>query len=61
MIPESVIEKVGRDFWVIHPSLLPKYRGAAPIIDALMRGEKETGVSIIKISKGEFDAGDVLM
>ena len=26
-----------------------------------MRGEKETGVSIIKISKGEFDAGDVLM
>jgi methionyl-tRNA formyltransferase len=55
-----VIEKLSL-FWVIHPSLVPKYRGGAPIIHALMRGEKETGVSIIKISTGKFDAGDVLM
>ncbi len=43
----------------VHPSLLPKYRGAAPIRRALMAGEKVTGVSIIYLSE-ELDAGDVL-
>lgn len=42
-----------------HPSLLPLYRGAAPIQRALMKGEKETGVSIIEISK-ELDTGNIL-
>lgn len=43
----------------VHPSLLPKFRGAAPVHRALMGGEKETGVSIQKIVK-QLDAGDVL-
>jgi methionyl-tRNA formyltransferase len=43
----------------VHASLLPKYRGAAPIAWALYHGEKETGVSIIKMSV-YLDAGDVL-
>jgi methionyl-tRNA formyltransferase len=43
----------------VHPSLLPKYRGAAPIRRALMDGEKVTGVSIIYLSE-ELDAGDIL-
>ena len=43
----------------IHPSLLPKYRGAAPIQMAIAEGEMETGVSIIDVAK-EMDAGDIL-
>ncbi len=42
----------------VHGSLLPKYRGAAPVQRALMAGETETGVSIMKMVL-EMDAGDV--
>ncbi|NIA23382.1 MAG: methionyl-tRNA formyltransferase [Proteobacteria bacterium] len=44
----------------IHPSLLPKYRGAAPIRRAIMGGENETGVSIIKMEK-KLDAGGIIL
>jgi methionyl-tRNA formyltransferase len=43
----------------IHASLLPKFRGAAPIHRCLMVGEKETGVTIIAMSS-QMDAGDIL-
>lgn len=43
----------------LHTSLLPKYRGAAPIQRAIMNGEKETGVSIMYMAK-QMDAGDVI-
>ncbi len=43
----------------IHPSLLPKYRGAAPIQRALMNGEKFTGVTVFKLVKA-MDAGEIL-
>lgn len=43
----------------VHGSLLPQYRGAAPINWAIINGEKETGLSIIKLTK-EMDAGDIL-
>jgi Methionyl-tRNA formyltransferase len=46
---------------VIHPSLLPRYRGASPIQYALLNGDQETGVSIIEISKNKFDAGKILL
>jgi methionyl-tRNA formyltransferase len=42
----------------VHPSLLPKYRGAAPIHWSILNGDKETGVSIIDISE-KLDAGDI--
>lgn len=42
-----------------HASLLPKYRGAAPINWAIMNGETETGISIIKLNP-VMDAGDIL-
>jgi len=42
----------------VHASLLPKYRGAAPIHWALLNGEKETGVSVIKMN-AQLDAGDI--
>ena len=43
----------------LHPSLLPRWRGAAPIERALMAGDKETGVCTIKMIK-ELDAGPIL-
>jgi len=43
----------------VHASLLPKYRGAAPINWAIINGETETGISIIKLAE-EMDAGDIL-
>ena len=44
----------------VHSSLLPKYRGAAPIQWAILNGETETGVSIMYLAK-ELDAGDVIL
>ena len=54
LIPE---EPLDRALWLnVHPSLLPRWRGAAPIERALMAGDTETGVSIIKLVP-ELDAG----
>lgn len=44
----------------VHGSLLPKYRGAAPIQWAVIKGEKETGVTIMQMDEG-MDTGDILL
>lgn len=44
----------------IHPSLLPKYRGAAPIERAIMAGEKETGITVFVMDEG-IDTGPILL
>lgn len=44
----------------VHGSLLPRWRGAAPIIHALMAGDAETGVSIMRIKPNKFDIGEIL-
>ena len=44
----------------VHGSLLPKYRGASPIQSAIINGEKETGITIIKMAFA-VDAGDILL
>jgi methionyl-tRNA formyltransferase len=44
----------------VHASLLPKYRGAAPVAWAIYHGEKQTGVTIIRMSV-QLDAGDMLL
>lgn len=46
---------------VLHPSLLPRYRGASPIQYALLNGDAETGITIVEISKGKFDAGKIFI
>ncbi len=43
----------------IHPSLLPRHRGAAPAMSAILAGDTETGVTIILVAE-EMDAGDIL-
>lgn len=59
LIPASVL--VAPEFGVIntHTSLLPKYRGASPIQSALMNGDKQTGVTIMKMDVG-LDTGPIL-
>src|SRR5687767_8274434 len=44
----------------VHPSLLPRWRGAAPIERALMAGDEQTGVAIIRVTEG-LDAGPVAL
>jgi len=56
LIPESVLEE---RLWLnVHPSLLPRWRGAAPVERALMEGDLETGVTIHRTVK-ELDAGPI--
>ena len=59
ILPEALLS-VPRFFSVnVHASLLPKYRGAAPINWAIINGERQTGVTVIKLSP-RLDAGDIL-
>ncbi len=58
ILRENVLEIPKLGCINVHGSILPKYRGAAPVQRALMDGEKETGVSIMKMAL-EMDAGDV--
>lgn len=56
MIPNELLE---RALWLnVHPSLLPRWRGAAPVERAIMAGDTETGVSIIRLVE-ELDAGPI--
>lgn len=60
IIPKEIIELPKLGIINVHSSLLPKYRGAAPINAALIHGEEKTGVSIMYIAE-ELDAGDVIL
>jgi methionyl-tRNA formyltransferase len=60
MLPELVWNMPPMGTINLHGSLLPKYRGAAPINWAVINGEKETGVTTFKL-KHEIDTGDILL
>lgn len=60
ILPEDILNFPQYGSINVHSSLLPKYRGAAPINWAILDGEKETGVSIMYMAK-ELDAGDVIL
>jgi methionyl-tRNA formyltransferase len=56
LIPRTLLE---RHLWLnVHPSLLPRWRGAAPVERAIMTGDTETGVTVIKLVE-ELDAGPI--
>lgn len=59
IIPGSILELPKFGCINIHASLLPKYRGAAPIQQAVIDGEKESGVTIMKMGTG-LDTGDMI-
>ena len=58
-IPSRVIQLAPCEAINVHPSLLPRYRGAAPIQWAILNGDKTTGVSIIYLAQ-KMDAGDII-
>lgn len=60
MLPEVVWDMPPLGTINLHASLLPQYRGAAPINWAIINGEKETGVTTFKL-KHEIDTGDILL
>lgn len=60
IIPQAIIDIPAHGILNVHGSLLPKYRGAAPIQWAIANGERETGVTIMQIDAG-LDTGDMLM
>lgn len=59
-LPKSYINMCKYEPVNIHPSLLPKYRGSAPIQWAVLNGDKETGVTSMYISE-KMDAGDIIL
>lgn len=60
ILPEAVLNLPEYGCINAHASLLPKYRGAAPMQRAIMDGEEETGVTIMKMDKG-LDTGDMIL
>lgn len=60
LLPEDILNTPPYGSINVHSSLLPKYRGAAPINWAILNGERVTGVSIMYMAK-ELDAGDVIL
>ncbi len=59
ILPQSMLDLPRFGAVNVHASLLPKYRGAAPIQWAILNGEAETGVTIMKMAAG-LDTGDIL-
>ena len=60
ILPQRLLEIPRLGSVNLHPSLLPAYRGAAPIIWAVVNGEKETGISTFQLNP-RVDAGDILL
>ena len=60
LLPETLLSIPSTAAINVHSSLLPKYRGAAPINWAILSGERETGVTIQHLSR-ELDAGDIVL
>lgn len=59
ILPPELLNIPAHGFINVHASLLPKYRGAAPIQWALLNGEKESGVTIMQVAE-QLDAGDLI-
>ncbi len=59
IIPSHVLTIPRHGFVNIHPSLLPKYRGPSPIYQALLNGDKKTGVTLIKLD-AQLDHGPII-
>ena len=60
ILPKAVLDAFPLGCFNLHASLLPRWRGAAPIHRAIMAGDRETGVSVMKMEEG-LDTGPVAM
>ncbi|KAF9580322.1 hypothetical protein BGW38_003075, partial [Lunasporangiospora selenospora] len=59
-LPDDVIRRFKKAGINVHPSLLPKYRGSAPLQRAILNDDKTTGVTVQLLDPNEFDAGKIL-
>lgn len=59
ILPDWLLAAVPRGFINVHASLLPRYRGASPVHRAVMAGDQDTGVTIMRVVK-ELDAGPMI-
>ena len=59
IIPKEFLNLLKFGFINLHPSLLPKYRGPSPITNTILNGDKEAGITIIKMNE-EIDGGNII-
>lgn len=59
ILPQEILDIPKYGCINIHPSLLPRWRGAAPIQHTILAGDQETGISIMQVSEG-LDSGPIL-
>ncbi len=59
LIPAPILELPAHGCVNLHPSLLPRYRGASPVASAILAGDRETGVTVMLLDEG-MDSGPVL-
>ncbi len=59
IFPDDLLDLVTGGFFGVHASLLPKYRGNAPLVWSILQGEKKTGVTLFKFDKG-MDTGSIV-
>lgn len=60
ILTQETLDSFPKGVWNVHASLLPRYRGAAPIARCIMDGARETGVTIMKTDVG-LDTGDIFL
>src|SRR6476646_2479618 len=60
ILPKTILDAPPLGCFNLHASLLPRWRGAAPIQRAIMAGDRETGVAVMRMEEG-LDTGDVAM
>ncbi|MBA7550407.1 Methionyl-tRNA formyltransferase [subsurface metagenome] len=58
-IPSEIFDHPPKRSLNLHPSLLPRHRGAAPVVSTILSGEKEVGISVLFV-EDEMDTGDLL-
>ncbi|KAL1462773.1 hypothetical protein WDU94_014581 [Cyamophila willieti] len=60
LIPSKIINAFPLGMINVHGSILPRWRGAAPIVHAILHGDHETGISIIRLQPKHFDRGEIV-
>jgi methionyl-tRNA formyltransferase len=60
ILKQPILDVPPRGFLNMHPSLLPKYRGPSPVQSAILEGESESGVTIMRLDAG-MDSGDIVL
>ena len=60
LIPQHIIDAFPHGILNVHPSVLPKWRGASPIFHTLLAGDTETGITVMNIAATKFDVGPIV-